>query len=145
MCISVALPGSVSSMPRPSSRASCWRKTGPCPHGPVLQTVRPRKSAVTGASTLAGQQRAIAPAGHIADLGTVAVRGDGLRDEALVEGVPSGLDLARTVPPGALGLGKDSLVDDGQRAVGEQAARRWHATGQIDLGRPRPVVAECVG
>ncbi len=28
----------------PSSSASCCRSTGPCPHGPVLNTVQPRKS-----------------------------------------------------------------------------------------------------
>ena len=57
---SAALPGSAAQCRGRPAGASCWRKTGPCPHGPVLQTVRPRNSAVTGAS------RASPPAGQVA-------------------------------------------------------------------------------
>ena len=45
-----------------SISASCCRKTGPWPHGPVLNTVQPRKSSPTGSSQVAANAARSSPA-----------------------------------------------------------------------------------
>ncbi len=75
--------------------------------------------------------------GELADL---------LGDEAVVPGLPGGLDLLVAVVAGRLRLGQDALVGGRERGVGEPGARRRHAAaGQVDLGRGVPVLAEDVG
>ena len=117
--MSSARPGSASSMPSASSRPSCWRNTGPWPHGPVLQTVRPLKlsrdrrlgAGPPAGQVIARQQAAVAAAGHVHDLGAHQVRRDRLGDEPRVEGVPRPPRSGVRGRPGPLGLTQDALVD----------------------------------
>ena len=88
------------------------------------------------------QQAAMRAPGDVHDLGAGRVAGDGLGDEALVEGTPRGLDLPLAPRPSLLGLGEDAPVHRSERPVGEAAARRRRPTCQVDLGRARPVVTE---
>ena len=138
---------------KPASRASCCRKTGPWPHGPVLQTVRPvvvvgdrrLQAGVPGGQVVAGEQAAVPFAGDVHHLGGGELA-DLLGDEPVVPGLPGGLDLLVAVAAGRLRLGQDPLVGGGERGVGEPGAGRGHAAaGQVDLGRGVPVLAEEVG
>ena len=143
-----ALPGAAAATPSSSSRASCCRKTGPWPHGPVLHTVSPAKPRVAGASWRARQPARSAPrssarcrcAGEVHHLGTGGEGVDGLGHEPFVVGPPGRLDLPFPRRPRGLRLGPGSA---GRCGRGPGWRTGTPAPGARRPGRSRPSVGQC--